>query len=30
MVELAVYVVGAAQEVSKRLGCTASPYAVRS
>jgi len=30
MVELAVYVVGAAQEVSKRLGCTASPYAVPS
>lgn len=30
MAELANYVVGAAQEVSKRLGCTASPYAVRS
>lgn len=30
MAELAAHVVGAAQEVSKRLGCTASPYAVRS
>ena len=28
--ELAAHVVGAAQEISKRLGCTASPYAVRS
>ncbi len=30
MTELAGYVVTAAQEVSRRLGCTASPYAVRT
>lgn len=30
MAELAGYVVAAAEEVSRRLGCTASPYAVRS
>lgn len=30
MAELGTYVVAAAQEISRRLGCTASPFAVRS
>ena len=30
MADLSVHIVGGAQEISRRLGCTASPYAVRS